>query len=90
MSFFITLDQYPGKIASTMLSRILRFLYAGVGVNPDFELTMHSYICYVTSPEFVRREHVAHKWLDPQALHTLDWAAADLPIVEKLMELKRC
>ena len=57
---------------------------------PDFELTMHSYICYVTSPEFVRREHVAHKWLDPEALHTLDWAAADLPIVEKLMGLKLC
>ena len=51
---------------------------------------MYSYICYVALPEFVRKEHADHKWLDPQALYTLDWAAADLPIVEKLMELKRC
>ena len=58
--------------------------------NPDFELTMHSYICYVASQEFVRREHSDHKWLYPQALHALDWAEADLPIVEKLMELKLC
>jgi 8-oxo-dGTP diphosphatase len=57
---------------------------------PDFELTMHSYICYAASQEFVRREHIDHKWLYLQALNTLDWAAADLPIVEKLMELKVC
>ncbi len=57
---------------------------------PDFELTMHSYICYAASPEFVRREHVDHKWLYPHALNALDWAAADIPIVEKIMELKMC
>jgi 8-oxo-dGTP diphosphatase len=57
---------------------------------PDFELTMHSYFCYVASQEFVRREHIDHKWFYPEGLNALDWAAADLPIVEKLMELKLC
>lgn len=57
---------------------------------PDFELTMYSYICYVDSQEFVRKEHVDHKWLYSEALHSLDWAEADIPIVEKLMELKIC
>ncbi len=55
---------------------------------PDFELTMHSYLCPVESPEFVRREHVDHKWMDPVELDSLDWAEADLPIVEKLMEMR--
>lgn len=57
---------------------------------PDFELTMHSYICYAASQEFVRREHVDHKWVYPEELHALDWAAADLPIVEKLMGFMLC
>lgn len=57
---------------------------------PDFALTLHSYICCVESPEFDRREHVDHKWVYPEALNSLDWAEADIPIVEKLMELKVC
>lgn len=57
---------------------------------PDFELTMHSYICYVDSKEFVRKEHIDHRWVHPEKLNSLDWAEADIPIVEKLMELKVC
>ena len=57
---------------------------------PDFALTMHSYICHVDSQEFVRKEHVNHKWVKPEDLNTLDWAEADFPIVEKLMELNLC
>jgi 8-oxo-dGTP diphosphatase len=57
---------------------------------PDFEITLHSFICSVESQEFVRREHVDHKWLYPEALKSLDWAKADIPIVEKIMEMKIC
>lgn len=53
---------------------------------PDFELTMHSYICYVDTKNFVRREHVNHQWVVPQELKTLEWAPADYPIVERLTE----
>lgn len=52
---------------------------------PDFKLTMHTFICHVESQEFVRLEHVDHKWAYPEDLQSLDWAEADLPIVEKLM-----
>ena len=52
---------------------------------PDFEITMHSYICRVNSPEFIRKEHVDHIWLKRPDLDKLDWAPADLPIVKKLM-----
>lgn len=52
---------------------------------PDFELTMHSYLCPVQSKDFVCKEHIDYKWLYPEDLDSLDWAAADHPIVEKLM-----
>lgn len=54
---------------------------------PDFEITMHSYICKVDSQSFIRKEHVDHKWLTISELSTLDWAPADKPIVKKLMEI---
>lgn len=53
---------------------------------PDFELTMHSFICDVTIKEITLNEHISYKWLPKKELKTLDWAAADLPIVEKLMK----
>lgn len=53
---------------------------------PDFSITMHSYICRVDHRYFVRKEHVSHVWLSPNDLKSLDWAAADVPIVNKLLE----
>lgn len=55
---------------------------------PDFEITMHSYLCRVEKKNFNRKEHIDHKWLIPFALPTLDWALADIPIVEKIMASK--
>jgi 8-oxo-dGTP diphosphatase len=52
---------------------------------PDFDLTMHSYICEVESQELTLHEHIENKWLQISELKTLDWAAADIPIVEKLV-----
>lgn len=51
---------------------------------PDFHLTMHSYICHCNSEVLKLREHISYKWLNPQKIDTLDWAAADIPIMEKL------
>lgn len=57
---------------------------------PDFQLTLHCYICRAESRAFVRKEHIDHQWVYPQLLKMLDWAAADYPIVEKLMETGIC
>lgn len=51
---------------------------------PDFAITMHSYLCHLEQPQFVMKEHVDAKWMLPEVMHTLDWAPADMPIVEKL------
>ena len=52
---------------------------------PDFELKMHSYICEVKTKELKLNEHIAQEWLSVNELHKLDWAAADVPIVNKLV-----
>ena len=52
---------------------------------PDFELTMHSFICEVDSKEITLNEHIDSKWLKIDQLSGLDWAAADVPIVNKLI-----
>ena len=55
-------------------------------VYPEFELTMDTYLCHAANPAFTRKEHVDHCWLAPQDMPSLDWAAADRPIVEKIIE----
>ena len=52
---------------------------------PDFELTMHSFICEVETKELSLHEHIAQEWLTLKELKKLDWAAADIPIVDKLL-----
>ena len=51
----------------------------------DFDLTMHSYLCKVNTEQLVLKEHIDAKWLHKNELIELDWAAADLPIVSKLI-----
>ena len=53
---------------------------------PDFFLTMHSFVCHVPSREITLNEHVDLKWITPIEMRDLNWAAADIPIVERLME----
>lgn len=50
----------------------------------DFKLTMHTFLCSCDSEDLTLTEHINFKWLNVSELKDLDWAAADLPIVEKL------
>lgn len=52
---------------------------------PDFIITMHSFICRCNDANVTLTEHIDFKWLDKSELESLDWAAADVPIVQKLM-----
>lgn len=52
---------------------------------PDFHITMHAFLCPVSHRYIVLTEHIDAKWLSLDELPNLDWAAADLPIVKKLM-----
>ncbi len=52
---------------------------------PDFILTMHSFLCNSDSKDLTLTEHIDYKWLVKDELQGLDWAGADVPIVEKLI-----
>ena len=54
---------------------------------PDFELTMHTFLCDADSKEIKLNEHISSKWLLKDQLLTLDWAAADIPIVNEYIKL---
>lgn len=51
---------------------------------PDFNIIMHSFLCNVESRELELTEHLDARWLAVNELDSLDWAGADIPIVEKL------
>ena len=53
---------------------------------PDFELTMHSFKCYSKTKDIQLIEHISSKWLTIKNLDILDWAEADIPIVNRLIE----
>jgi len=50
----------------------------------DFTVTLHPFTCVIDSGEITLHEHAAISWLPPDRLAELDWAEADLPIIEKL------
>ncbi len=52
---------------------------------PNFNLIMHSFMCSCNYPELELSEHIDYKWLDKSELKPLDWAAADIPIVDKII-----
>lgn len=66
-------------------TKIESFYLTVIHEYPDFELTMHSFTCEVESKELTLHEHIDQKWLTIKELTKLDWAAADIPIVNKLV-----
>lgn len=52
---------------------------------PDFNIVLHSYICSAGNEQVHLNEHIDYKWLTLNELISLDWAAADKPIVSRLI-----
>lgn len=62
--------------------------YLSVTYDYDFGVVnLSTFICEVVSGEPKLTEHIQAKWVTFESLSELDWAPADLPIVEKLMEV---
>ena len=55
---------------------------------PDFRMTMKCFKCTCATNKIVLTEHINHEWLLAEELESLDWAAADIPVVKKLIEDK--
>lgn len=53
---------------------------------PNFSIELHTWLCKPLSGEPQLNEHVAAVWLDAKDLKKLDWAEADVAVVEILMK----
>ena len=65
---------------------VSEFLMTVEHAYPDFHLTMHVFKCVLDQGEITLNEHVDLKWLAVEELDSLDWAAADIPVVKSLMQ----
>ena len=55
----------------------------------DFGIVnLTTFICFLKKGTPQLTEHIAIEWLAPKELTTLEWAPADIPAVEKLMEME--
>jgi len=48
---------------------------------PTFTITLYPFVCRVIAGEIKLHEHKALAWLPPEKLHELDWANADIPVM---------
>ncbi|MBF0445022.1 MAG: (deoxy)nucleoside triphosphate pyrophosphohydrolase [Magnetococcales bacterium] len=56
---------------------------------PDFSISLHTYLCECKNRDIILHEHIDFKWLDIKNLKKLDWAQADYPIIDKLLDCER-
>jgi mutator protein MutT len=49
---------------------------------PTFIITLYPFVCRISSGEIILHEHKAFAWLPPEKLHELDWAEADIPVID--------
>jgi len=53
---------------------------------PNFSITLIPFVCDNIQGEIILHEHYAFRWLSPNNLLDLDWAAADIPIVQQYLD----
>ena len=63
------------------------FFYQVEHEYPDFHLSMAVFRCKLISHEMHMNVHKDLKWLKPSEMMELDWAAADLPVAQKFVDL---
>jgi len=52
---------------------------------PDLSVMLYPLRCSVTGGDLILQEHAAVVWLPPGRLRELDWAEADLPVVDEYL-----
>ena len=62
-------------------------MYPDIRLQTEEILNMYCFKCSSNSHELELNVHNDFKWLEKSNLNTLDWAPADKPIIDKLMEV---
>ena len=52
---------------------------------PDFKITLHSFICSCPTKDLTLTEHLQANWMPVDLIATLDWAEADIEVVDKMV-----
>lgn len=55
---------------------------------PAFSVVLYPLRCRITAGELTLHEHAAARWLSAAGLYSVDWAAADLPVLEAWLALR--
>ena len=87
----------PGETAREALVREIREeLDAEIAVGdllrtvewdyPEFHLTLHCYLCTLSSPTLYLNEHSDARWLDKAALRSVPWLPADVCLIDDLAQ----
>ncbi|RSL33997.1 (deoxy)nucleoside triphosphate pyrophosphohydrolase [Salibacterium salarium] len=73
---------------------IIEEMHCSVEIGEKIDYTVYEYdfgivhlttfYCKVIEGDPTLTEHAAIKWMFPSDLHTLDWAPADIPAIEKI------
>lgn len=56
---------------------------------PSVTVTLHPFICTTTVRQTDPQEHDTVAWFTPEELRSLDWAAADLPVLSAYLAARR-
>lgn len=68
-------------------TRVDRFLGRGEVISEDRYLVLDVYVAYWVAGEIRLRDHDAARWLRASELTSLEWAAADVPVLDELRSL---
>lgn len=66
---------------------ILKRLNASVYYYDTFAIRLIPFIALFKSGEIVLAEHKTYRWLAKHELSALDWAPADIPILEEFLQI---
>ncbi|MET1054590.1 MAG: (deoxy)nucleoside triphosphate pyrophosphohydrolase [Pedobacter sp.] len=64
---------------------IIRAMLPSEHDNGQQAIRLIPFICRIKSGDIQLTEHAAIVWLEPEKLDTLDWAEADIPVVQQYL-----
>ena len=65
---------------------IVQDMPSNVHSYPDFSIKLLPFICRISGGTIVLKEHAACYWQEATSLPGLDWAAADVPVMENYLK----
>ena len=69
--------------------KVIRFIgisnHDYVELEKPFSITMYAYLCELVSGDLELTEHVDSKWVTFEEMKCMDFAAADIPLIKKII-----